>query len=264
MSAEAPAQLIAALAAGTVELVDLTQPLSEQTVVMRVPAPFVNTRPLRMTEISRYDDRGKRWYWNDLELGEHIGTHVDAPVHWVSGQDGHDIASVPLEQLVGPAVVLDCTAQVADDPNYLVDLDHLQAFEAEIGGFPAGGWLLVHSGWDRRAGSAAEFLNNAGGMPQTPGMAPGAARYLADSPLMGIGVETVGTDAGLSPTFDPPTPVHHHMLGAGKCGVTSLTNLDRLPTVGVMVVVAPLRLVNGSGSPARVIAFVPSEARPSR
>ncbi|WP_030422227.1 cyclase family protein [Streptomyces sp. SCSIO 75703] len=251
-------ELLGALAAGEVELVDLTQPLSERTPVMRVPEPFVNTQGLRVREISRYDERGARWYWNHLELGEHVGTHLDAPVHWYTGRGREDVASVPLRRLVGPAVVIECAEQAAADPDYLLTLDELREFEKEHGALPEGGWLLMRTGWDARVHDPALFLNNASGRPRTPGIAADCARYLAqETGIVGVGVETVGTDAGASPAFDPPTPVHHYMLGAGKCGVTSLTNLDLLPVRGAMVVVAPLRLVGGSGSPARVMAFVP-------
>ena len=251
------AVLAAALADGDVELVDLTQPLSENTVVMRVPEPFVNTRGLTMERISDYDERGPRWRWHDLALGEHVGTHLDAPVHWVTGRGGQDVASVPLPRLVGPAVVVDKSAEAAADPDYLLTREDMEAFVAEHGPLPDNGWLLYRTGWAARAHDASLFLNNASGRPRTPGIHPECARWIAqETGIVGIGVETVGTDAGAGPTFDPPAPVHHYMLGAGKCGVTSLTNLDRLPTTGAVVVVAPLRLVGGTGSPSRVMALV--------
>ncbi|GII87549.1 cyclase [Sphaerisporangium siamense] len=262
MTATTPlGSLLAALSDGEVDLVDLTQPLSEGTPVMRVPEPFVNTRGLRMREISHYDERGPRWRWHDLELGEHVGTHLDAPIHWVSGQGGEDVAGVPLRRLVGPAVVIDKSAEAAADPDYLLTKEELQDFAREHGPLPDGGWLLYRTGWDARAHDVALFLNNASGRPRTPGIAPECARWLAqETGIVGVGVETVGTDAGASPTFDPPTPVHYYMLGAGKYGVTSLTNLDRLPPRGAVVIVAPLRLVGGTGSPARVMALVPRAA----
>ena len=86
--------LLAALASGAVEVVDLTAPLSERTPVLHLPPPFANTRSFTLTEVSRYDDRGPAWYWNDFATGEHVGTHFDAPVHWVTGRDGLDRKSV--------------------------------------------------------------------------------------------------------------------------------------------------------------------------
>ncbi|MFD0852349.1 cyclase family protein, partial [Actinomadura adrarensis] len=95
--------LLAALADGSVEVVDLTAPLSESTPILQLPEPFANTVNFSLSEISRYDDRGPAWYWNDIHTGEHVGTHFDAPVHWVTGKDGEDVAQVAPSRLVGPA-----------------------------------------------------------------------------------------------------------------------------------------------------------------
>ena len=131
----------------------------------------------------------------------------------------------------------------------------MRAFEAEHGPLPAGGWLLLRTGWDARAHDQEAFLNGA----RTPGPDAECARWLAEeTPIVGIGVETVGTDAGAAHSFEPPFPVHSYFLGAGKYGVTQLANLAELPPTGAVVVVAPLKLVDGTGSPARVLALVPA------
>jgi kynurenine formamidase len=240
-------------------VVDLTQPLSEATPVIQLPEPFANTPPLSRRTLSRYDDAGPGWAWDVLELGEHTGTHFDAPIHWVTGRDGADVASVPPEHLVAAAAVLDRSAEAAADPDDLVTVDVIRAWEAEHGPLPAGGWLLVRTGWDARAQDAAAFLNVEGGRPRTPGFDVECARWLAEeAPVVGVGVETVGTDAGAAGGFDPPFPVHHFVLGAGKYGLTQLANLAELPPTGALLVVAPLKLVRGTGSPARVLALVPA------
>jgi kynurenine formamidase len=244
--------LVAALAAGDVRVVDLTQPLSERTPVLQLPEPFANTPGLSRREISRYDDRGPAWAWDVLEVGEHVGTHFDAPIHWITGRDGEDVASVPPARLVGPAVVIDKSAEAAEDPDYLLTVDDVRAFEAEHGALPEGGWVLLRTGWDSRAADQDAFLN--GG--HTPGPDVECARLLAESNIAGFGVETVGTDAGIAHSFDPPFPVHNFLLGAGRYGITQLANLAELPPTGAVIVVAPLKLVNGTGSPSRVLAFV--------
>ena len=250
-----------ALASGAVRLVDLTQPLSERTPVLQLPAPFVNTPGLSRRELSRYDDRGPAWAWSVLEVGEHVGTHFDAPIHWITGRDGDDVASVPPKRLVGPAVVIDKSAEAAADPDYLLTADHVRAFAAEHGPLPDGGWLLLRTGWDARAHDQDAFLNVQDGRSRTPGPDAECARWLAqETPIVGIGVETVGTDAGQAGGFDPPFPVHAYFLGAGKYGATQLANLAQLPPVGALLVVAPLKLVDGTGSPARVLALVPGGA----
>jgi kynurenine formamidase len=251
--------LLEALASGSVQVIDLTQPLHERTPVLKLPEPFANTPGLTRHEISRYDDRGPAWAWSWLEIGEHVGTHFDAPIHWITGRDGEDVASVAPEKLVGPAVMIDKSAEAAADPDYVLTVDDVRAFEAEHGGLPEGGWLLLRTGWDARAHDEEEFLNASSGQPRTPGVDAECARWLAqESPVVGIGVETVGTDAGAAGGFEPPFPVHAYFLGAGKYGVTQLAGLAELPPTGAIVVVAPLRLVDGTGSPARVLAFVPS------
>ena len=241
-----------------VDVVDLTQPLSEDTPVLKLPPPFENTPGLTRHEISRYDERGPAWAWDWLEIGEHVGTHFDAPIHWVSGKDGEDVASVPPQRLVGPAVVLDFSQEAAADPDFLLTVEHVRAFEAEHGPLPEHGWLLLRTGWDARAHDESAFLNADETGPHTPGFDVECARWLAqESPLVGVGVETVGTDAGAAHSFDPPFPVHSFLLGAGKYGLTQLANLAELPPTGAVVVVAPLKLVGGTGSPARVLALVP-------
>jgi kynurenine formamidase len=245
--------LAAALGDGSVRVVDLTQPLHEKTPVLKLPPPFANTPGLTRHEISRYDDRGPAWAWSWLEIGEHVGTHFDAPIHWITGKDGDDLASVPPERLVGPAVMIDKSAEATADHDYVLTVDDVRAFEAEHGDLPEGAWVLLRTGWDARAHDQDEFLN--GG--QTPGPDVECAQLLAhERPIAGFGVETVGTDAGMAHSFDPPFPVHNFLLGAGKYGITQLANLAELPPTGALIVVAPLKLVNGTGSPSRVLALV--------
>ena len=250
--------LTEALADGSVDVVDLTQPLSEATPILQLPEPFANTPGWKLHEISRFDDRGPGWYWNWFEGGEHVGTHFDAPVHWITGRDKGDVSQVPPRRLIGPAVVIDKTAEATRNPDYLLTLDDIRAFESEHGPLPAGGWLLYHTGWDARAHDQVQFLNANETGPHSPGMEAETARWLASSSVVGVGVETVGTDAGAAHSFDPAFPCHHYLLGAGKYGLTQLANLARLPATGSVVIVAPLKIVNGSGSPARVLALVPT------
>jgi kynurenine formamidase len=259
MPADPIADVLAALASGAARVVDLTQPLSESTPVIRLPEPFANTPGLTRRTLSRYDDAGPAWAWDTLEIGEHAGTHFDAPIHWITGRDGEDVGSVPASKLVGPAAVIDKSAEAAEDPDYLLTVADVEAWEAEHGRLPEGGWLLLRTGWDARAADAEQFLNVSDGQPHTPGPDAECARWLAqERPIVGFGVETVGTDAGGAGGFDPPFPAHSYLLGAGKYGLTQLANLAELPPTGALLIVAPLRLVDGTGSPARALALVPT------
>jgi kynurenine formamidase len=252
--------LVQALRSGSLRVVDLTQPLGEQTPVIGLPPQFASSPGLRVETISRFDDRGPAWYWNTLTLGEHTGTHFDAPIHWVTGKDLPDNATdtIPAQRFIGPACVIDVTEQVAADPDFLLMPEHVEAWEAEHGRIAAGSWVLLRTGWSRRT-DPADFLAVAGDGPHSPGFHAATSKLLAhERDVLGVGVETVGTDAGQAGTFDPPFPNHNIMHGAGKFGLASLCNLDQLPPTGAVVIAAPLKIVNGSGSPLRVLAIVPA------
>jgi kynurenine formamidase len=249
--------LVSGISAGTIEVVDLTAPLSSDTPILKLPPPFVDTIPFSLDEISRYDDRGPAWYWNNIHTGEHTGTHLDAPVHWVSAKDGDDVSRIPPRRLIAPAAVLDLADRVADNPDFLLEIEHVREWEAANGPLPEGGWLLLRTGWDARSGDQEAFLNADETGPHTPGISVEAAKWLAEeAPVIGVGVETVGTDAGIAHSFDPPFPCHSFVLGAGKYGLTQLQNLVRLPPSGAVVIASPLPIVGGSGSPTRVLALV--------
>src|SRR5437763_10476319 len=161
--------LVDALAGGNVEIVDLTQPLSESTPVIKLPPPFANTPGLSREEISRYDDRGPAWAWYTLTIGEHVGTHIDAPIHWVTGKDGDDVASIPPSRLIGPACVIDKTTETEADPGYLLTVDDLDEWESQNGRVPEGAWVLFRTGWGSRAQDERAFLNLGDDGPTSPG-----------------------------------------------------------------------------------------------
>ncbi len=250
--------LLSALATGEARIVDLTAPLSPSTPVLQLPPPFANTIPLSLEKVSDFDDDGPFWGWNNIHTGEHTGTHLDAPVHWASGREGHSVDTIPPARLVGPAVVLDFTAEVAADPDFLLEPEHLEKHVADNGPFPEGAWLVFRTGWSARGGDPEAFANADENGPHTPGVSPAGAQWLAASPISGFAVETVGIDAGQAGGMEPAFPVHYFLLGADKYGLTQLQNVDQLPATGAMVVVSPLPIVGGTGSPARVLAIVPA------
>ncbi len=250
-------QLVSAIRSSAIEVIDLTARLESATPVIQLPEPFANTVPFSLREVSRYDERGPAWYWNDITTGEHTGTHFDAPVHWITGRDREDVSEVPVTSLIAPAAVLDFSEQAAADPDFLLEPAHIEQWESQHGPLPAGGWLLYRTGWDARSDSQQAFLNANETGPHTPGVSVDCARWLAgEAPVIGIGVETVGTDAGAAHSFDPPFPCHSALLGAGKYGLTQLQNLSRLPATGAVVIASPLPIVGGSGSPCRAVALV--------
>jgi len=252
-------QLISELAAGRLRIVDLTMPLSAETPLIPLPAQWNNAPPFSLRELSRYDERGPAWYWNAFETGEHTGTHFDAPVHWISGKDlpNNTVDRILPAQFLGPACVVDITEEVVRDSNFLVTPELLRAWEKNNGRIPPASWLLLRTGWSKRT-NAAEYINMKDDGPHTPGWASAASEFLArERDVLGVGVETVGTDAGQAARMQPPFPNHFIMHGSGKFGLAGLCNLDQLPATGAVVIAAPLKIVDGSGSPLRVIAITP-------
>src|ERR1043166_5980259 len=250
--------LVAALDAGTIRVVDLTQPLGPDTPVIGLPPQFGSSPGVSMEVISRYDDRGPAWYWNTIRMGEHTGTHFDAPVHWITGKDLPDnrCDTIPARRFVGPACVIDVSASVAKDADFLLMPEHVTEWEQRNRRIPRGAWVVLRTDWSKRT-DPAKFLNVGADGPHSPGFHVSTSELLANGrDVLGVGVETVGTDAGQAGTFNPPFPNHTTMHGAGKFGLASLRNLDQLPAPGGIVIAAPLKIVRGSGSPLRVLALV--------
>src|SRR5690348_17066904 len=136
-------QLVDDLAAGRLKIVDLTQPLGPQTPVIELPPIFAQSPGLSIEVISRYDDKGPAWYWNTLHLGEHTGTHFDAPIHWITGKDlpNNTTDTIPVGKFVGPACVINVTAAVEQSADFLLEVAHVEAWEKEYGPIPDGAWV---------------------------------------------------------------------------------------------------------------------------
>ncbi len=247
------------IADGRIRVVDLTQTLKPSTPVIQLPPPLANSNPFRISEISRYDERGPGWYWNNIACGEHTGTHFDAPAHWVTGKhypDGYT-DTVSVQRFIAPAVVIDCVKEAAADEKFLIEPSHIEAWEKKHGRIPDGAWVLMRTDWSKRE-DPAKFLNMKEDGPHVPGPSAAAVKFLVTQRnVNGWGVEAVGTDAGQAFAFEPAFPAHHLMHGANKFGLASLCNLDQLPATGAVLITPPLKIEKGSGSPLRVLALVP-------
>ena len=250
------------VASGGVRLVDLTQTLSPDFPPIVLPPEMGQCRPFRMEEVSRYDARGPGWYWNNLSFGEHTGTHFDAPIHWISGRDlpNNALDELPVENFIAPACVIDCSAQAADNADFLLTADHVAAWETRHGRIPTGSWVLMRTDWSKRGDPVAyQNLDETG--QHTPGPDPDCVRFLVNErDVLGFGTETIGTDAGQAAHFKPPYPCHYYMHGAGRYGLQCLANLDLLPPTGALILAAPLKIRQGSGSPLRVLALVEAQS----
>jgi kynurenine formamidase len=252
--------LAADITSGRVTVIDLTQLLSAATPIIQLPPPFANTPGFKSHEISHYDPKGPAWYWNWIEVGEHVGTHFDAPCHWITGKDKGCVDQIQARQFIGPAAVIDVTADVAKSADFVATKDTILGWEKKHGRIPAGAWVILRTGWGARATDAKRFMNaGADGAPHYPGFGKESAEFLTkERNILGVGVEQVGTDAAVGAKADPPFPNHSIMHGAGRFGLTQLANVDKLPESGAIVIATPLKIEHGSGSPVRVIAIAPA------
>lgn len=245
------------IASGAIKIVDLTHTLDPDFPVIILPPEFGQCARFRMEEISAYDHRGPAWKWHNLTLSEHTGTHFDAPSHWISGRDvpNGSVDEIPVEAFVGPVVVIDCSAGAAKDADFELTPNVIHQWEAEYGQIPKDSWVLMRTDWSKRSGEP--YLNMLEDGPHSPGPTPDGIRFLIDERnIRGFGTETVGTDAGQGSHYVPPYPAHYYLHGAGKYGLQCLANLDQLPPTGAMLMAAPLKIKNGTGSPLRVLAMV--------
>ena len=258
-NAEVLVNFMGALASGGIRVVDLTQTLSEDTPILVLPPEFGQVAGFSRQEISRYDERGVAWYWNNFTVGEHTGTHFDAPVHWVTGKDleRNALDTVPAKDFIGQAVVVDCSAECAANPDFLLTAAFLRQWEETHGAIPAKSWVLMRTDWSKRDVDA--YCNRRDDGAHTPGPDTSAMEFLVNErDIIGFGVETIGTDAGQAHLLQPPYPAHTLLHGAGRYGLQCLENLDLLPATGTVIVAAPLKIKDGSGSPLRVLALIPS------
>jgi len=210
-----------------------------------------------MEEVSRYDERGPAWYWNNISLGEHTGTHFDAPIHWISGKDlpNNAVDTINVAQFIAPAAVIDCSKECAADPDFALTIPFVEQWEARHGKIEPRSWVLLRTDWSKQTYTDYAGLRDDGA--HTPGPEPAVVKWFVEQrDVHGFGTETIGTDFGQGQHFNPPYPAHFYMHGEGRFGLQCLTNLDLLPPKGAVIIAAPLKIKQGSGSPLRVLALV--------
>ena len=257
-------QLGAMLMAGQVRIVDCTATLGPDTPILRLPEDFArNTPKVEIHKISEYDADGPFFAWNWMVLGEHSGTHFDAPHHWISGKDFADgyTDTLDVQRLVAPVNVIDCSSEAAGDPDFLLTAEHVKAWEAEHGEINPGEWVVMRTDWDKRSDDEALFLNEDPDPHEDGSHSPGPTTecidYLLSKGIVGWGAQCIGTDAGMAGKFSPPYPAHNFLHRDNCFGLASLANLDQLPPKGAILMAAPLKIERGTGSPIRALALVP-------
>jgi kynurenine formamidase len=228
------------IARADLRVVDLAQELGPATVVW----PGMSQLASRTTD--SYAEHGA--FARELTFNEHTGTHLDAPAHFHEG--GLTVEGIPAAQLVCEAAVVDVRDACSRDCDYLVSEADVLGDERAHGPISPGMAVLVLTGWSR-------FLREPGGYVQDlhyPGLGADAARLLLARGAIGIGIDTLSVDAGISTEY----PVHHIVLPAGLWQLEGLVNLEQLPPRGTLLVIGAPRLVGGSGVPARPLALLPA------
>ena len=250
--------LLSGIAGGGIQVIDLTMTLDQRTPTIVLPPEHGQSWPFRLEEISRYDHRGPASYWNNMSCGEHTGTHFDAPIHWISGKDlpNNSTDTIAPQMFLAHASVVDVSAEAMENPDYLLTIERVEHWEETNGKIPPRSWLLMRTDWSKKT-DPVEYLNQGEEGANTPGPHQDLVPWLIkERDVVGFGGESVGTDAGQAPHFSTPLPCHHLMHGAGRFGLPALTNLDLLPPQGAIVIAAPLKIRQGSGSPVRALALV--------
>lgn len=258
MSNSVLAGLVEGVSSGSIQIVDLTETLRPEYPTIQLPEEFAQAWGFKKETISHYDEAGPGWAWSNFSMSEHTGTHLDAPHHWVTGKDvvNGTVDTMPTSQMVAPICVVDCTKEVAADKGFILTREFLQSWEESNGQIPAGSWVFLRSDW-RKVADPDNYTNMQEDGAHSPGPDPECVLWLIEQrDVLGFGTECVGTDAGQAYAMEPAYPCHYYMHGAGRLGLQCMTNLDLLPATGAVVVSAPLKIIDGSGSPLRVVAFV--------
>jgi len=233
--------------------IDLSHDYSDQTVFWPTAESF------KLDKVADgVTQQGYYYAANNFSTSEHGGTHIDAPVHFAKGHWSVD--QIPLEQLIGAAVVVDVTAACANQPDYRVTTGDFTAWERSNGEIPAGTIVLIRTGYSRFWPDASRYLGTAergaGAVAKLhfPGLHPDAARWLAESRrAKAVGLDTASIDYGQSTMYESHRILYERDIPAFE----NLTNLDRLPATGAFVVALPMKIKGGSGAPLRAVAFMP-------
>ncbi|MCZ6795923.1 MAG: cyclase family protein [Planctomycetota bacterium] len=232
-------------------LVDLSHSFGEKTIYWPTASRF------RLEQVAfGPDETTGKWYAsNDFGASEHGGTHIDAPIHFAEG--GRTTDEIPLEQLVGPARVIDVREKCEADRDYRLAPEDVLEHERRHGTIRPGDCVIVWTGWSRHYPDAERYLGSARrGVADDlhfPGIGAAAARLLVERRIDLVGIDTASLDHGPSRDFE----AHRILNGADIPGLENLTGLDKLPPRGATLIALPMKIEKGTGGPCRVVAILP-------
>jgi kynurenine formamidase len=202
-------------------------------------------------------DKGYYYSAYRYMAAEHGGTHIDAPVHFAKGRNSVD--QIPLEQLMGPGLVVDVTGKCAVNPDYLVSVDDFQNWERQNGKIPSGSIVFLRTGFGKYYPDRRKYLGTdergtaAVAKLHFPGLDPNAARWLTQNrSIKAIGLDTASIDRGQSTLFES----HRALFEKDIPAFENVANLDQLPLRGFSVIALPMKIKGGSGGPLRIVAML--------
>ncbi len=228
-------------------LVDLSLPLSEKSPYW----PGENYEPFRLKTIATLEKNGV--LSKAFSMPEHLGTHLDAPNHFEKDRPAVD--AIPASQLFGPGVMIDQSVRCEQDADFMLSVADLEAWESAHGAIPRGAIVLLQTGWGAHVANPSRYQNrDVMGKMHFPGFSGEAAEWLVKKrEIRGIGIDTMSIDRGISTKFE----VHHAVNKARRYGLENVTGLESLPPRGFGVMVAPIKIENGTGGPTRIWAVLP-------
>ena len=240
---------LADLAAGKAKIVDLTWTLNEKNPFW----PGGGYEPFALKTIATIEDDGV--LSKAFSMPEHLGTHIDAPNHFEKNQP--TVAEIDPQLLFGPGVVLDISMRAETDADTELTAADIRAWEAEHGRIPDGAIVFLKTGWGRFFWNYSRYKNqDAMGKLHFPSFSGEAAKFLIEQrKAKGVGIDNLSIDRGISKDF----AVHHIVNGAGRFGLENVAHLEKLPSRGFQVIVAPIKIEQGTGGPVRVFAILGSD-----
>ena len=226
--------------------VDLTHTISEKSPNWE----GTQKSPFEAKALGTFQKDG--YFTRTISLPEHFSTHIDAPAHFSA--NGWTVDQIPPDHLIGPLVVLDITKQVAKNPEYLVSVEDIAAWEQANGHIPPGAIVLARTGWSSSWHSMEQYRNaDAKGVMHFPGFSTDAVKFIVEGrQISGIGIDTLSVDPGASSDY----PVHHYGAAHNIYNLENVGYLDEVPPRGAIAVVAPAKLEGGSGGPVRILALI--------
>jgi len=233
--------------------IDLTHAFSERTIYWPTAEEFKHE-----TVFKGHTEKGFYYSAYNFSAAEHGGTHIDAPIHFAAGRKSVD--QLAIDQLIGPAVVVDVTEKTVDNRDYQIGIADFQAWEAKHGRLPDQCMVLINTGssryWPDRVAYMGTDKRGEDGVRNLhfPGLHPDAARWLvANRAIKAIGLDTPSIDYGQSTHFES----HQILFEQNIPALENVNNLGQLPARGAVVLAFPMKIEGGSGGPTRIVAFLP-------